>query len=152
MVYSGGNGLTGRTWIVVADSARANIFLREQKNSPLTPIASLAEPAMHQREQDFTTDISGRTFDSAGEGRHKINSDYSPKDHEREVFAKDIADRIESGRIAGDFEHLVLVAPPKFLGKLRDALSKTTLDKISREVQKNLVQLPENELVPYLSD
>jgi protein required for attachment to host cells len=47
---------------------------------------------------------------------------------------------LEAGRNIGEFEQLVLVAPPDFLGLLRKAISHPTAKLVSREIGKNLTQ------------
>ncbi len=63
-----------------------------------------------------------------------------PKQREAQVFAADIARYIERGRHQGDFEALVLIAPPRFLGRLRAELTRPARDTLAGELDKNLVE------------
>lgn len=63
-----------------------------------------------------------------------------PKRHEAIRFAKRVGDMLEGARSAGDFDRLVLVAEPRFLGLLRDNLSQETIKRVGLEIDKNLVQ------------
>lgn len=62
------------------------------------------------------------------------------------VFAKRLADRLDHGRTQGDFDQLMLVAPPAFLGLLRESLNDQTLKLVSQSVDKNLVQAGEQSI------
>ena len=144
------DSLTGRTWVVVADSSHASIYLREQRNSPLQQVASFEDPQARLREQDLTSDIPGRAGRN-GLGRDAVDSDYSAKDHERQVFARQVCGTVEHARSRGEFEELILIAPPRLLGMMREGLSRPTLGRVSREIPKNLVQMPPERLQPYLT-
>ena len=76
------------------------------------------ESRAHQRE--LTTDRPGRAFDSKGPGRHAVSGgSVSPKEHEASKLCSELADEIETARVQGRFDRLVLVATPSFLGELR---------------------------------
>lgn len=146
------DSLTGRTWVVVADSSRANIYLRPQRNSPLKEIASFDDPQARLREQDLTSDLPGRASARNGASRDRVDSDFSAKAHERETFARQICGTVEHARSCGEFDELILIAPPRVLGLMREVLSRPTLGRVSREIPKNLVQMPPDRLHPYLTE
>jgi protein required for attachment to host cells len=128
------------TWVVVAESSRAKLFAWDKPSAPLRELEDLTHPESRLHEQELTTDLPGRAFDSAGEGRHAMGQVVSPKQEEAVRFAKTIGDRLESGRVEGCFEKLILVAAPQFLGLLRDSLSDNTKKLVVKEINKNLVQ------------
>jgi protein required for attachment to host cells len=55
------------------------------------------------------------------------------------VFAKQITEKLEHGRVNHEFNKLILVAPPAFLGALRLALNEQTSKLITSSLDKNLV-------------
>ena len=57
---------------------------------------------------------------------------------------------LEDGLNQGRFDGLVLVAPPRALGQLRDELSSFLRDKVSAELTKDLTQTPLHELPQHL--
>jgi protein required for attachment to host cells len=133
------------TWIVVADSSRARILSAQSRIQPLNDVESLAHPEGRMKAQDLSSDRPGRTFDSHGEGRHGME----PPDvhhHEQEVFAKEIAEYLEKGRHAGKFAKLALVAPPAFLGVLRQKMNGQLGKLVTHTVQKNLLE-QDNETI-----
>ena len=129
-------------WIVVASAARTRIFERAGPRSDLCEIEGLtnSEERLHGHEID--SDRPGRAFDSTGEHRHAMEPPVGAKEKLAVDFARTVVDTLETGRTAHRFEHLWIVAPPRFLGRLRtemgDALSRT----VSREIHKDLT--PEN--------
>ena len=74
----------------------------------------------------------------------------SESDHDAENFARVVAEAIEAGRHRQEFQDLVLVAAPGFLGRLRDHLSAASLDSVRGELAKNLVKHPVRALPGHL--
>ena len=124
------------TWIIVADSARARIFSMDDVRSPLQEITDMLHPASRLREQNIGTDKPGRTFDS----RHAKEGDVNIKKQEAINFSKEIAAYLDLECNKHQFEKLVLIAPPEFLGLLRKDLSNPTKQRITREIGKDLTQ------------
>lgn len=136
-----------KTWILAAESSRAVIYALESRVKPLTEVESLAHPEGRDLEQDMTSDRPGRAFDTTGlGGRHAMGKEVDPKRHEAQLFAKRLADRLDQGRIHGKFDQLMLVAPPAFLGLLRERLNDQTLKLVSQSLDKNLVQAGEQSI------
>jgi protein required for attachment to host cells len=129
-----------KTWVLVADSVRARLFTTHTPKGPLHEFEDLVHPESRMHAGELNTDRPGRAFDRMGQARHAVGAVTSPKAQEAEEFARQVAERLEAGRNAGDFEQLVLVAPPDFLGLLRKAISPVTSKLISREVGKNVAQ------------
>ena len=128
------------TWVVVAESSRARIFAADGPRKGLEEIAGLSQPAARLKEGDLVSDAPGRSFDSGGQGRHAMGNDSDHKHHEAESFAREIAGRIDAARKSRDFEQLILVAPPHFLGLLRRYLTPACAATVVATVNKNLVQ------------
>lgn len=128
-------------WIVVADSSRCRIFASDKPAGPLEEIETLAHPEGRLHERDLASDRPGRAFDSKGKGRHAMSSEVGVKKHEAIVFAVRIAERLERGRGKEAFDRLVLVAPPSFLGLLRERLKRPLRARVAREVGKNMALL-----------
>lgn len=101
----------------------------------------LSHPEGRLHEQDLVSDRPGRTFDSQGTGRHAKEVEVGPKKHEAIVFAGRIAERLEAGRVRNAFDKLALIAPPEFLGLLRDALNPQLRALVLHEVDKNVSRL-----------
>ena len=139
MVYERDDPLAARpALVVVADAVQAQLYKRDHRTGPLEPVKTLHHPEGRAKERELTSDVSGDTFDSHGFGRHSIEADYSAKDHELHQFARDIGATVEQLRMAGTFVDLMLVAPPKLLGAIRDHLSASARQALTTEIAKRL--------------
>jgi protein required for attachment to host cells len=69
---------------------------------------------------------------------------------EKHRFADQLAAMLQDELNQGKFDRLVLVAPPKALGQLRDALPKSVSARVSAELAKDLTHLPAQELREHL--
>lgn len=116
-------------WVIVADEYQSTIYAREQKHSPLQEVTSLLNKSAREKTADLISDRGGRSFDSHGQGRHTLAGEKSdPKTRLVTVFAKEIAERISKAKQHAEFDKLVVVAAPRFLGVLRPALATAGID------------------------
>lgn len=139
------------TWVVVADSTRARIFDAESSSAALSEAEGLTSPEGRLHDRDMTSDLPGRSFDSnkAG-GRHAMEPTTDPK-HELAIeFARSIARHLDAARVKHDFEQLVIVAAPSFLGLLREQLNTACRKLVAFELNKNLVQQTPEEIRSHL--
>ena len=127
------------TWVVTADSAQAEIFKIEKIGGPLKLVKSLEHSEGHMKGRELATDRPGRSFDSSGNGRHAVSSPVDLREHEADIFAKEICQLIETGRSRRRFGRLVVIAPPDFLGKLRKAITPASGQLVVETLAKNLV-------------
>jgi protein required for attachment to host cells len=139
-------------WVVVASSTRCRIFTQQKHSGPLLQIDEIEHPEGRMRGRDLATDRPGRSFDSAGNGRHAMGQPVDPLEQENIRFAKAVAAKIDHARKKHRFERLVLVADPRFLGHLRHGLSAATRHRLSTELHKNLADADPQairEALPY---
>lgn len=141
-----------KVWVVAADKRRARIFETSTPMGNLREIEDLVHGVARTHARDLTSDRPGRSFDSRGGARHAMEPETDPKRHEAEVFAKHVAARIERGRTDGEFDELVLIAAPEFLGILRKSLSSTTAGFVAKEVDRSVADLSAGEIRSYLLD
>jgi len=139
----------GNTWVVVADGTRARFFNRHA-NRQLEEFDVLLSPENRLHEGDLVSDRRQGSIDSAGAGRHGMGNKNTTKDHEQDLFAKRVAGRVEEGRNAGQITKLILMASPKFLGRLRSSLSGPSADLVAHTVDKELTQLAPDKLAGYV--
>ena len=133
------------TWVVVADSGAARIFSTESPTSALVEREDYANPEARVSERRLTSDRPGRTTDSGGRS-HSYSSDESPRETESRAFARLLADRLSGARAKGEFDRLVLVAAPAFLGRLRAALDNETRKRVEGELSADLVGMTADEI------
>ena len=127
-------------WIVVADEASAIVYARDTRRAPLRELFSLRNEAARRKTGDLISDRGGRSFDSHGQGRHTMAKEKTdPKKHAAIVFAREIADRIGKAMNDGSSRGFALVAAPKFLGVLRDAVATSIKAEPFATIDKQVV-------------
>jgi protein required for attachment to host cells len=124
--------------IVVADEREANFFDTIRINAPLVARGSMQNPAAGLKDSDLETDRPGRRFGMQGH-RHAVDGERSTEKHELTLFAKHVAERIDAGRVHQEFDRLVLIAPPKMLGLLRQSMPTPLQSMLAGEVPKDLM-------------
>jgi protein required for attachment to host cells len=138
-------------WIIVADKSKARIFTVAESRGALLAVAELEHPEAREREQSLTSDRQGRSFDSAGKGRHAMGKTVEPGEHEAIRFAGQIADYVRAAQNEGRCNRLLLVAGPHFLGLLREQFSGLNGMEIS-VIDKNLGQYDAREIRKHLPE
>jgi len=138
------------SWIIVADASRARIFSSTGNLSGFQELQTLTHPASRLHEQELTSDLPGRAFDSHGQDRHAMGQAVSPKKEETIRFAKQITSLLDDARKKNSFEHLILIAPPERLGLLREKLSVALRKRVSEEIHNNLTQHTLDDIKKHL--
>ena len=127
-------------WVVVADESKAIIYTRATRSGPLREVFSLANEAARMKTEELISDSGGRSYDSKGKGRHTMTSERAdPKKHAASIFAKQIAERIGGVMHDGSCRGFALIAAPRFLGVLREAVSTATSIEPYATVNKEVV-------------
>lgn len=140
------------TWVLVSNAAEARLFLNEGCGKGLQLVHNWTHPDSRKHEGDLVTDSAGRTQQSDAQGgRSAIQWKTSPKETEMQRFAAELVERLGAGRMAGAFQHLILVAPPHFLGLLRESLDAPTSAMVRATLDKDYSQEVVPELVEHLA-
>jgi len=126
--------------VVVADAARARIFSRTKKFSPLQEETVLTHPDSRLRRQDLVTDRAGSVQESRTHGENEAGEPTDPKRYEAEQFARELARHLQKLRNQSAIEGITLVAEPRFLGILRTALDEATTQLVIKEVRASLTR------------
>ncbi len=141
-----------KTWVVVADGAHARIFLNEGPGTGLAPALDHDLIGNKLSSHEIGSDRPGFSFSSAGPGRHAMAPPSDPHDHAEHEFIRQVAKAVKEGLNAHSFEQLVLVAPPKALGQLRDELDPQAAKLVTSELHKDLTHLTPHQLGEHLQD
>jgi protein required for attachment to host cells len=124
--------------LVVADERDANFFdVTKPQELPETRGSLHNEAARPDRELE--TDRPGRRFGGTDGNRHAVDGERSTQRHETELFAKHVARTLEGARTRNEFDRLVLIASPRMLGMLREALPPPCRAIVAAEIAKDLV-------------
>lgn len=137
--------------IVAVDERQASFFDASRADGPLTLTGAMQNPTAGLKDIDLESDRPGRRYGgtsgvshgSGGQGghHHGVDGERSTERHELTQFAKDIAQQIDRDRINHAFDKLVLVAPPRMLGLLRQSLPEPARSVLAGEVSKDVVQM-----------
>jgi protein required for attachment to host cells len=141
---------TPRIWYVVADGGRARFVERDERGDFRT-VASFVSTELHARSSDLGLDRPARVKESATPTRHAIEPRRDLKEAAKEDFVKLVADELGVGHERGQFDRLVLVAPPGVLTELKNNLSKPIAELVVGDLQKDLTKVPDHDLTEHLA-
>lgn len=144
-----------KTWVVVADAARARFFaVRDNSGAylgseafpssqpaprgQLEEVASLSNSAARLSDGDLETDRPGSTADRKGDAMHAYEPPNSVRDVEAKRFARDVVDQLDQARQQGKMERFYLLAAPDFLGLMREAMGKALQEGLVDDQAKDL--------------
>ena len=136
------------TWALVMDGDHIYISDISSENAlPIMVHEDFQEPPL---THIHGTDKPGRGgFNLGSETRHSFQPRHDWHDFQKDLFAKKAAKYLNDPNSV--FDQLVVIAPAKILGVLRDEFSKKTSSKIIKEMSKDLVHLPMHKLQEYLA-
>jgi len=140
-----------KTWILVADGARARILHNDGPGKGLSDLMNHEFAASHAPSRSFGTDKPGRGFARFGKSRHAKVPRIDYHTFEKQRFARDVAAMLDAAEAQGKFDRLVLVAPAKTLGELRRVMGAASLDKVTAELGKDLTHVPVRGLEHHLN-
>ena len=139
-----------RTWILIADGARARILANNGPGKGVEPLEGLVFQVPHPENRDILSDRPGRSFDSASPSRHAMELPTDAKRQQERDFARMLADHLKAHDDA--FDRLILVAAPAALGDLRQALPTSITGKVTAELAKDLTNTPNDKLGDHLAE
>lgn len=140
-----------KTWILIAHRGGARLLENPGPGKGLELIEEIPHPEGRLKNQDIDADKPGRAFDSHGQGRHALERERMPTEQLAAQFAKQLAGMLDEGRVRMRYDQLVLVAEPRFLGWLRDALSPETAQRVVASLDKDLGEVDLHELPERLA-
>ncbi len=139
-----------KTWILVADRVGARLFESPDAAVALVEIASFVNPEGHTSAGSRGDRHPPRSMESMGSTRHAIEPHTTPMEKATRQFARELRDALETGRLEHRFDHLVLIAPPRFLGVLRAELGKHLARCVKREIEHDRLDMTIDEVAAQL--
>jgi protein required for attachment to host cells len=142
------------TLVAVADG-RKLLFLRNEGDATIPVLRTVkVDVKPNPKDSDQKTDLAGSargggTVGTGGSG----SSMNEPDDHqlEEDRFAAEAADLLKTRASNGDFETLIVVAPPRTLGEMRKHYHKEVSSRLAGELAKDLTNHPVDEIEKILS-
>lgn len=131
--------------VLIADQARARLFIATNPTAALTEIQDWANPQARLKEQDLVSDASGGNPHDVGH-HGKVHA------HFADEFAKGVCRALSIAVKEHKPERILVAAPPHFLGILRKHMDTETQCKITMELGKDLTMLTPDKIRSHLSE
>jgi protein required for attachment to host cells len=133
------------TWAAVADGGKALLLVNDGTDAdPVLRVLAKSElENPPTREQG--TDQAGRR-DGTGVGQRSAMETSDWHEFEEAHFVAELAGGLNRAAERGQFERLILVAPPKVLGQLRPALSGQVAGTLVAEIGSDLTKHPVDQI------
>lgn len=142
-------------WVIIADGEHARV-VAPAAGQHFTTTLALDSASAHKMSRDLGTDRPGRSVESGGPGagvtRHAIAPRQDPHKAAKHDFIVEVAEQLNRHAAAGDFDHLVLVAPGHALHDLREALSAPARALVTGTLVKDLTKTPDHDLASHLAE
>jgi protein required for attachment to host cells len=123
-----------RTWIVVADGAKARVLLYKPHHKGVQQLPDGEFHDSHLPTHDLVTDRQPRVHESVGAARYAVEPRIDPHKQREKQFLARLATHLEQADQCGEFEHLVVVAPATAMGDLRKAFGPSLQKRLYAEI------------------
>lgn len=135
-------------WIVLADASRARVFAASDRR-PLRLVRTLDHARSRLKGSEITTDKTGRIGNR--DGSRGVAANHTPtREVEARHFAETLANYLKRSH-GSRFSELALVAPPHFLGLLRQQIGHGLRRIVVASARKDLTELDEQSLPRHLN-
>src|ERR671917_1857654 len=137
--------------VLVADGEKMLFFRNAGDEEFLNLAVEAKEVQDNPATRDQKTSEAGRTFPSSGPGHHAYSEiDFHQLEEDR--FAAEAADMLKKRALKGEYDSLIVVAPPRTLGELRKHYHKEVEKRLTGEIAKDLTGHPVPEIEKILRD
>lgn len=138
-------------WIIVANSSDCKIFSYYKDIHKLSLIEEIKHPENRLREHDLISDSYG-FYKKAGMHRSSYEPETSHTALAMDKFSREVAEKLNIGRIKNLFDEVILLMPATMGGRLCKHLNKNVQSMIRKVFRKNLVNLSDRDLKQYLCE
>lgn len=139
-------------WIVVADEGSARLVEYRPDDRSFTVVETLDDPLAHARNRELQRDASGRRGTAAHAASITTSAGLEASHQQAISAARRVVERLSSARNDARFGALIIIAAPRFLGLLRNALPPDLQPLVREEQALDLVGLPEPALFERLRE
>ena len=137
-------------WVVVCDGCKA-LFLQNAGDSKF-PNLQMRE-VLEQKvppTSEIGTDAPGRSHSSVGHGRSSVEqTDFHTQ--QEDEFLRGIMTKLDTAVQAGQIKSIILVAPPRAIGVMRQGYTHGLKQAVREEIQKDYVNMPVYEIEKHLA-
>jgi protein required for attachment to host cells len=137
-------------WVVVCDGKKALVLenIGDTRFLNLKTLQVYEQPDL--KTSELGTDAPGRAYNSVGAGRSAMEqTDWHQQEEDR--FLQKLAGDLDAEVKAGTPKALIMVAPPRALGVLRQYYSPDLRSALRAEIDKDFVKLPVYEIEKRLA-
>jgi protein required for attachment to host cells len=118
--------------IVVADGGSARVF---------TNVGTKSELKLKQQDELVLRDVSEAGVSGQGPSG-SVPKDMTIAQMNEATFAKQLAEQLNDDALNNRYSHLVLVADPQTLGRIRPQLHKEVQSRLVRDLAKDFTNAP----------
>ena len=136
-------------WVINSNSSICHIYEYHKKNSQLNLIKELQHPENKLKKEDFLSDKPGH-YKSNTSTRGAYSQETDPKETKIDSFYREIAKELDQARCNQNYDELIIIAPPHLNGLLFQHLDKHVKELVIHNIKKDLLQLPDHELIKFL--
>lgn len=137
-----------RTLILLANEKAARFLVNDGVGHGLSELSAFAASDFDDTDTRFS-DRPGRQNAAPGMARHGFEPHTPERDQERMAFIAHVVERTAAAWTDG-FDRLVVVAAPRMLGALRQALPDDLKAAVVAELDKDLLKTPILDLPGHL--
>lgn len=130
------------TWVAVLDHQRLHVYRTEPPRWQLLREENATREQPLPRSSEIISDRQGRSFDLLGGQRHAMQPHSDPREIEGRRFITSIAADLLQARRDERYQRLVIVAPPKAMGELRELLPAAVAEVVAAELTEDLTRMP----------
>lgn len=138
-----------KTWVMLADAGEARILRHTGHHAAHEARLEPVEQGSFRREGHDRPDSgpAGRGFAGAGtQARHAVADDASRRHRQEMRFLGEVLAWLAAPAQRTQFEQLIIAAPPRALGEIREAMPAALAPLVVREIGADLLRLPIRDL------
>ncbi len=137
------------SWILVANASEAKVYSNKGIGKGLEIVAKLSHPDSRKKTSDLVTDRPGH-MQGSGNGHGSRQPATDPKQHEHDIFARELAQQLDQGRTSNSYQRLIVVAEAGFRGLLNGVMNSQVNGLVSDSIDKDYTKLNDKELATHL--
>lgn len=137
-------------WVLVCDGGRSQVLAGEGRVNALAVVAGSVRT---NDAPDPGADRHGERatgYASAGHGRYSVDEHADPRRTIEAAFLREqlvwLLQRV------GEFDRLVIVAPPRALGQIRDDIAPALKAKLAAEIAADLTKAPFGDIARRVAE
>jgi len=151
-----------RKWILLAHRSGARLYVAS--GNEIRILREVDNPDGRRQNREIDTDAKGSRFSTVAgrsspsgtfhsrQQKHGLDPQMEAAEHLADGFAHQLCEWLNQGRARSEFDELVVVAEPGFLGKIKRFLDKETQARLIEAIPHNWTALPKKQLQDKLKE